>query len=74
MSGFSEILPYGGARVRLTKADKEKNLKPFLKDIELLYSLRNRNNPEELAKLKLLNPKTKSSDYDLVVLFRQTSE
>lgn len=68
-----DSLEFRYAKVKLTKEGKAA-LKPYFAEIEILYSLRNRGYAEELAKLKLLKPKTKSSDYELVFSFRKTSE
>ncbi len=73
LGALADYLETGSATVPLSKEGKA-TLKPYLAEIKLLLSLRNRSNPEELKKLPLLGAKSKSADTDLVFLFRKTSE
>lgn len=73
LGALSDYLESGSATVPLNVQGKA-TLKPYLADIKLLFSLRNRSNPEELKKLSMLGAKAKSADTDLVFLFRKTTE
>lgn len=73
LEALSDYLESGSATVPLNREGKT-TLKPYFAEIRLLFTLRNRSNPEELKKLSLLSARAKSADTDLVFLFRRTSE
>lgn len=73
LRALSDDLASGFAKVNLSKS-KKASLKPFLIEIEILYSLRNRGYPEELAKLKMLKGKTDFPDHSLIFTFRKIGQ
>lgn len=73
LRALADYLPSGSATIELTKS-KKNDLKKYVPEIELLYSLRNRGYPEELAKLKILKKKSDSPDHSVVFTFRKIGE
>ncbi len=73
LKSLSAYLESGSATIQFTKKGKAE-IKSLLAEIEILYSLRNRGYPEELAKLKILKKKSDSPDHAIVFTFRKIGE